>query len=115
MTDRLSDARGADVNLRDRWILAARRGGLKGHRAVADLLIRSGARVTTPVRHRRDAAQRGGRQGPSRGGELLLAKGADINSRDRNGAYPAENATRFRHIDVIEALRRVATGGWHPA
>jgi serine protease inhibitor/ankyrin repeat protein len=93
-------ANGADVNAKSKNAVAPldRASFQHDREAVAELLIRSGARVN--AEHLNNAAA---------GGctdliELILARGIDVNARDEHGEMSLHAASRWGHMEIVKLL-----------
>lgn len=76
----------------------------RGHTAMVELLLASGANPDGPVQYRQTPLHRAAGEGRLELVAELLDAGADVNARDESGATPLYTAAQHGHFEVAELL-----------
>ena len=98
--------KGVDVNASGNGQSPLHLAAIMGHVEVTELLIASGADLEGTDKHGNTPLHYTAHRGSKETAKLLITKGADLNVKRDDGNTPLDNATKYKHTDIIELLRK---------
>ena len=98
--------KGVDVNASGNGQSPLHLAAIMGHVEVAELLIASGADLEGTDKHGNTPLHYTAHRGSKETAKLLIAKGADLNVKRDDGNTPLDNATQYKHTEIIDLLRK---------
>ncbi len=98
--------KGVDVNASGNGQSPLHLAAIMGHVEVAELLIASGADLEGTDKHGNTPLHYTAHRGSKETAKLLITKGADLNVKRDDGNTPLDNATQYKHTEIIDLLRK---------
>ena len=98
--------KGVDVNASGNGQSPLHLAAIMGHVEVAELLIARGADLEGTDKHGNTPLHYTAHRGSKETAKLLITKGADLNVKRDDGNTPLDNATQYKHTEIIDLLRK---------
>ena len=98
--------KGVDVNASGNGQSPLHLAAIMGHVEVTELLIASGADLEGTDKHGNTPLHYTAHRGSKETAKLLITKGADLNVKRDDGNTPLDNATQYKHTEIIDLLRK---------
>ena len=98
--------KGVDVNATGNGQSPLHLAAIMGHVEVTELLIASGADLEGTDKHGNTPLHYTAHRGSKETAKLLITKGADLNVKRDDGNTPLDNATQYKHTEIIDLFRK---------